>query len=109
MLFALRLRTSGIVRPRSPDWVLVTGENYENIFGIARLRKGEKMKKINKYSDEQLIEVHVKYGPELSKVAEKLGVSKKELSILEMRPSSPEDASVAEALARRLLDKEKKA
>ena len=147
------------------------------------------MKKVNKYSDEQLIEAHMKYGPELSKVAEKLGISKKELSIrltemtlkergikydydketwealtcphcgkvappiqlddptdylygayggkidsksmaamtifakcchcrkglklvytlLEMRPSPPEDASVAEALARRLLDKEKKA
>jgi len=39
------------------------------------------MKKISDYSDKELIEAQMKYGPELSKVAEKLGVSKKELSI----------------------------
>ena len=145
------------------------------------------IKKVNEYSDEQLIEAQMKYGSELSKVAKKLGISKRELSIrltemtlkerrikydydketwealtcphcgkvappieiddpteylcgayggkvdskvmagvaifarcchcgkglklvytlLEMRPSPPEDASVAEALARRLVEKEK--
>jgi len=39
------------------------------------------MKKMSDYSDKELIEAQMKYGPELSKVAEKLGVSKKELSI----------------------------
>jgi len=47
------------------------------------------MKKVDEYSDEQLIKAQMKYGP------------------VEMRPSPPEDASVAEALARRLLEKEK--
>jgi len=32
------------------------------------------MKKISDYSDKELIEAQMKYGPELSKVAEKLGV-----------------------------------
>jgi hypothetical protein len=29
-------------------------------FDIARVGKGEKMKKVNEYSDEQLIEAHMK-------------------------------------------------
>ena len=39
------------------------------------------MKEISEYSDKELIEAQQKYGPQLSKVAEKLGVSKKDLSI----------------------------
>lgn len=145
------------------------------------------MKKVSEYSDKELVDAQIKYGPELSKVAEKLAVSKKDLSLrltemtlkekgihydydkkmwealtcphcgevappielddsteymygvyggkidskvmaglamfakccrcgkglklvyslLEMRPSPPEDATVAEALARRLLEKER--
>lgn len=39
------------------------------------------MKKVDEYSDEQLIEAQMKCGPELSKLSGELGVSKRELSI----------------------------